>query len=56
MHEVLVMRIRMIEDEGRTLVERNQHIIRRTHKAERTARTEIHAVHTTRMTRKLTQV
>ena len=49
MHEVFVMRIGMIEDKGRTLIERDQHIIRRTHKAERTTGTEIHAVHTTRM-------
>lgn len=47
MHKVLVMRIRMIELERRSLVKGNKHIIRRRDQAERTAGTEIHRVYST---------
>ena len=55
-HEILVVGIRVVEDEGRTLVERHQHVIGRTHQTEGTAGTEVHTVHASGMARELAQI
>lgn len=56
MNEVLVVRIRVIEFERRTLVEGNQHIVRRANQTERTAGTEVTTINAAGMTSEFTKV
>lgn len=56
MNEVLVVVVGVIELERRALVEGDQHIVRRGHHAEGTARTEVNAVDAARMSGELTEI